>query len=897
MKDDSSVSAPFSRRGFLAAGLSVSGLAAGVDPSQAAPASSAPGLAGVSTILKTDPRRLVSRADLTYETPVSRSEEGMPVGNGRMGSLVWTSPSALKFQINRVDVYPVSCTTNSFPVRHTDYASTCGAVDIDFVDFGEDVFAGPAFRQHLSVYDALMTAAGQGVTARVLAWHERDVMAVEIDDRRNTAGPINIDLRMLRYGVEYHQGQNWELTSKHTVMVRTRSHTAASRLDIRDGRIVLSQEFREGDHYDASAVVIGVVGRKAKAKYVSDSTVRLSAAPGQGRFTVLIASAASFDPKQDVAALALKELDAAAAKGFEGLLAANQSWWQEFWRRGFVHLTSADGVADYVEQHYTYFLYVMGSTSRGAYPPRFGGMLWFTNGDMRTWGAQHWWANTSHYYNGFEPANRLELMDPVFAMYSGMYDSCALAARQQWGSQGIWIPETVFFDGVEKLPDDIAAEMRELYLTRKPWEQRSLKFMELAATKNGQSSRWNFQANGKWVEGRYVSPDKGAGPFGHVSHIMATTAKIAFLFWLRYQYTNDQAWLRDRAYPMLRGAVEFYRNFPNLRKEADGKYHIYHVNNHEPVWDAQDTHEEMSAMHGITPVLLRASEILGVDADMRPVWREFLENLAPIPTNETVNQRKPDEPLVWVSAVPPARRGNAGRPSRSAHEGLSPAVNYDLCTLETENKELVSVANATYNIGEARALTETSHIGVLSRISMAAAHLGRAGDLKIILPNQIRCLNPKGDFVDWAGSGQSGVLRNRMTLREGPGANDCQRLGRAASGLHTALLQSVPPAPGQDPIIHLFGAWPKEWDAEFTLLARGAFLVTSAIRKGQVRFVELLSQAGGECRLRNPWGESGVTLYRDGKRSEELKGSLLAFQSRKGENIVVAPRGSSPDKL
>jgi len=29
------------------------------------------------------------------------------VGNGRMGSLVWTSPSALKFQINRVDVFSV----------------------------------------------------------------------------------------------------------------------------------------------------------------------------------------------------------------------------------------------------------------------------------------------------------------------------------------------------------------------------------------------------------------------------------------------------------------------------------------------------------------------------------------------------------------------------------------------------------------------------------------------------------------------------------------------------------------------------------------------------------------------------------------------------------------------
>jgi len=57
--------------------------------------------ASKSSMLDINYRELVSRADLTYDKPVSYSEEGLPVGNGRMGSPVWTSPSALKFQINR----------------------------------------------------------------------------------------------------------------------------------------------------------------------------------------------------------------------------------------------------------------------------------------------------------------------------------------------------------------------------------------------------------------------------------------------------------------------------------------------------------------------------------------------------------------------------------------------------------------------------------------------------------------------------------------------------------------------------------------------------------------------------------------------------------------------------
>src|SRR5690242_2242390 len=107
--------------------------------------------------LSVDYWKLVSRADLDYDQPASRSEEGMPVGNGRMGSLVWTTPSALQFQINRADVFAEDARTVSFPQADSDYASGCGYVDINLVDAGDDVFAGKDFHQHLSVYDALMT--------------------------------------------------------------------------------------------------------------------------------------------------------------------------------------------------------------------------------------------------------------------------------------------------------------------------------------------------------------------------------------------------------------------------------------------------------------------------------------------------------------------------------------------------------------------------------------------------------------------------------------------------------------------------------------------------------------------------------------------------------------------
>lgn len=73
--------------------------------------------------------------------------------------------------------------------------------------------------------------------------------------------------------------------------------------------------------------------------------------------------------------------------------------------------------------------------------------------------------------------------------------------------------------------------------------------------------------------------------------------------------------------------------------------------------------------------------------------------------------------------------------------------------------------------------------------------------------------------------------------------------------------------------------------------------MTSATRKGQIEFVEILSQLGGECRLRNPWAETEVALFRDGRKAENLSGPLLKFSTRKGERIVLVQPGTTPGQF
>jgi hypothetical protein len=104
------------------------------------------------------------------------------------------------------------------------------------------------------------------------------------------------------------------------------------------------------------------------------------------------------------------------------------------------------------------------------------------------------------------------------------------------------------------------------------------------------------------------------------------------------------------------------------------------------------------------------------------------------------------------------------------------------------------------------------------------------------------------------------------------------------------LLDSTPPdGEHGGPLLRVFPAWPKDWDADFTLLARGAFTVSAAQTGGKIGPVSILSHAGQVCRLQNPWSGAKVQLTRDGRPAETLSGALLTFPTKAGERVVVAP--------
>ena len=182
------------------------------------------------TIPNIDYKSLISKADLNYTQPVQRTEAGQPIGNGRMGSLIWTNQQAINLQINRVDYFNVNASSTTFDGTPRDYCGGVGFVDIDFQS-NEALFTQPNFNQHLSCYDGTVQTDGKGIQTNAFVWNDHDVMVLKVHDTRAFQTPSVVNLRTLRAPI-----------------VQRAKHKSISKISILGDKLILTQESSERDY-------------------------------------------------------------------------------------------------------------------------------------------------------------------------------------------------------------------------------------------------------------------------------------------------------------------------------------------------------------------------------------------------------------------------------------------------------------------------------------------------------------------------------------------------------------------------------------------------------------------------------------------------------------------------
>ena len=187
-------------------------------------------------------------------------------------------------------------------------------------------------------------------------------------------------------------------------VVKHFDHTATSKLETRGEQIVLTQAFEEGEYYCGSAVAVS--RHRARGEGRRDERRGANAqswSPARDRSSSACrARRASFPRRRSPTRpshSSTRRPRGPAAKSSTACSPPTPRGGATSGAAAFVWLHSDDGVADTIQQHYSYYLYLMASTSRGKYPTKFNGMLWITGGDQRQWGAQYWGANQSCIYN------------------------------------------------------------------------------------------------------------------------------------------------------------------------------------------------------------------------------------------------------------------------------------------------------------------------------------------------------------------------------------------------------------------------------------------------------------------------------------------------------------------
>ena len=280
-------------------------------------------------------------------------------------------------------------------------------------------------------------------------------------------------------------------------------------------------------------------------------------------------------------------------------------------------------------------------------------------------------------------------------------------------------------------------------------------------------------------------------------------------YWWRYLYTLDKDWLRSTGYPVMRDCALFCTDF--MKKRADGLYHIFPSQDGEGGFTGStkeftDQPQVMQHMRYCLRATIRASEILGVDEDLRAAWRDRLEHAA----------------------------GDNGQPPLVL-SGLEKEC-YEANPPEFGRGRSYHPQPETF---ENRPLPELSwYFGQHPWYSLQSLRGG-----EFIAERDL----PAFRHMVEAWRRPNGLIWGMAVANYGRAGAWTESLGVAAP-LQEMIMQSW------DGALRIFPAWPKNIDARFeNFRAEGAFLVSAAWSKGRVTTLSLHSEKGSPCRVYSPW--------------------------------------------
>lgn len=330
----------------------------------------------------------------------------------------------------------------------------------------------------------------------------------------------------------------------------------------------------------------------------------------------------------------------------------------------------------------------------------------------------------------------------------------------------------------------------------------------------------------------------------------------------RWYATYDLNFAR-KAYPFIRDTAWFWENW---LKFEDGRYVIYKDAIHEGSGSDVNAILSLGLVRLVMDLAVDMSKELGVDSDRRGKWTHIRGHLSDYPTctvRDLPRQFWPrhmgqDEATL---SLPIFRYSEKGTPwYKSNTLGIQHIYPAGGIGLDSGVELLQRARNQIQVLGRWR-----DYNGMNSLYAAAV----RVGFDSAVILQQMRSM------LDAL------ALPNGM-IRDNPHGMEHQSI--VPNAIQEMVLQS------HEGMLRLFPCWPKEQDARFgTLRARGAFLVSGAIRSGKIGPVTILSEKGRDCAVVNPWPGQVVQIIAPGQPPRMLSGERLSFKTSPGQTLGLRP--------
>ena len=401
--------------------------------------------------LLADVAEYVRKHYVVYRSPAYTPQDGLPLGNGVMGGMVYHTGRALCQRICRTDSFDEAAKPGRFGAwaheweEKAEALASCGLVRI--------TDGAPGFSwDYLEDYDMTldlgragieMTSASPLSSCRARGFGSYDAGCLVWEFSFSSPEPLERSVRLERYG-----------SRAFIHAYETVSRDPACRLDgvtsrVTDEGMLITQRLRGS----VFTTAVRVDSPEARYRILNSREVVCSLpAAKEISFRVLITTALSKDGS-DTESEALARLSAAAEAGTGTLYENHLARWKSFWNRSFLSID--DGFAEFL---WYFNRYQFGSSGYGSFPPSVFGSIWTALGDARNWGHFYHWNDQMQFWP-VDVWDQGELASSYFAFRRRMLPKAKGDCLTLHGAEGAWYSDIASPDGDQAVEPDTARNM------------------------------------------------------------------------------------------------------------------------------------------------------------------------------------------------------------------------------------------------------------------------------------------------------------------------------------------------------------------------------------------------------------------------------------------------------